>query len=91
MMRMPANKRMVLTLPARGSYGIITAIQVWCWFCLRSAAQGAGGPHMRGVTQTLYKRAALFDKLRKTLRLNPKADGSKQDAAIKSEQIDLFI
>jgi hypothetical protein len=38
------------------------------------------------VTQTLSKRAALFDKLRKTLRLNLKGDSSEQNAAIKSEQ-----
>ena len=42
------------------------------------------------ITQTLSKRAALFDKLRKTLRLNPKADYSKQNAAIKSEQQKAF-
>ncbi len=42
------------------------------------------------ITQTLSKRAALFDKLRKTLRLNPKADSSKQKAAIKSEQQKAF-
>jgi hypothetical protein len=42
------------------------------------------------ITQTLSKRGALFDKLRKTLRLNPKADSSKQNAAIKSEQQKAF-
>ena len=46
--------------------------------------------HFYHITQTLSKRAALFDKLRKTLRLNPKADGSKQNAAIKSEQQKAF-
>lgn len=48
------------------------------------------GRHFYHITQTLSKRAALFDKLRKTLRLNPKADGSKQNAAIKSEQQKAF-
>lgn len=42
------------------------------------------------ITQTLSKRAALFDKLRKTLRLNPKADSSKQNPAVKSEQQKAF-
>ena len=42
------------------------------------------------ITQTLSKRAALFDKLRKALRLNPKADSSKQNATIKSEQQKAF-
>ena len=38
------------------------------------------------ITQRLSKRAALFDKLRKTLRLSPKVDSSEKNAAIKSEQ-----
>ena len=46
--------------------------------------------HFYHITQTLSKRAALFDKLRKTLRLNPKADSSKQNPAIKSEQQKAF-
>jgi len=46
--------------------------------------------HFYHITQTLSKRAALFDKLRKTLRLNPKADSSKQNVAIKSEQQKAF-
>jgi hypothetical protein len=42
------------------------------------------------ITQTLSKRVALFDKLRKTLRLHPKADSPKQNATIKSEQQKAF-
>lgn len=38
------------------------------------------------VTQTLSKRASLFDKLRKTLRLKQEVDISEQNGTIKSEQ-----
>ncbi len=45
-----ANKRMVLTLPAHSSFGIIARIKVGWWYRPCPAAQGAGGPHMRGVS-----------------------------------------
>lgn len=46
--------------------------------------------HFYYIAQTLSKRAALFDKLRKTLRLNPEGDSPKQNVAIKSEQQKAF-
>ena len=44
---------MVLTLPARGNLGIIARHKVSWQIGLDPAAQGAGGPHMRGVMALL--------------------------------------
>jgi hypothetical protein len=48
-----ANKALVLTLPVRDSFAYVPAIAFWRCFRLRSAAQGAGGPHNAGVSPSL--------------------------------------